>query len=214
MTSRWADKVYPGSDELPPREGSQRFEELQDDFPGADEDRPWTDGKLLKYLYKERLLSANQISKGWDCSIATVLKWLEEHNIEKRTPSEAIQNSHGSLKAATFDTHHKGYERWRSGKDYVAHHRLLAVVKYGLQGIRGKDVHHKNGISWDNRIENIEVVDPDEHQRHHRKVEGVDRIRVAELYEHGDISTRDLGSVVGLSGATVRMIYKEFYGEQ
>jgi len=81
-----------------------------------------------------------------------------------------------------------GYERWRSyesrpstpveGKEdvYVAHHRLLAVVEcYAastptwaiLADLHGKDVHHENGVKWDNRASNIEVVGHGEHARRH-----------------------------------------------
>ncbi|GAA0305616.1 hypothetical protein [Halarchaeum salinum] len=77
-----------------------------------------------------------------------------------------------------------GYERWRSVEwrpessrraredVYVAHHRLLAVVAcYDadqplgevLDDLRGKDVHHRSGVEWDNRPGNLEVLD---HGRH------------------------------------------------
>ena len=77
-----------------------------------------------------------------------------------------------------------GYERWRSTEHrphtpgdrredvYVAHHRLLAVVEcYPLEmplseildDLSEKDVHHANGVKWDNRPGNIEPV---EHARH------------------------------------------------
>jgi len=80
------------------------------------------------------------------------------------------------------------YERWRSyehrpsterdGKEdvYVAHHRLLAVVEcYEIStplwaifaDLDGKDVHHENGVKWDNRSENIEVVGHGEHAAMH-----------------------------------------------
>lgn len=46
-------------------------------------------------------------------------------------------------------------------------HRLLAVALYGVDAVAGKHVHHKNGIPWDNRPENLELVDPVEHARIH-----------------------------------------------
>jgi len=81
-----------------------------------------------------------------------------------------------------------GYERWRSyelrpstatdGKEdvYVAHHRLLAVVEWYpstmpleaiLRDLDGKDVHHRNGIKWDNRPSNLEPIDHSEHAKLH-----------------------------------------------
>ena len=81
-----------------------------------------------------------------------------------------------------------GYERWRSyelrpstatdGKEdvYVAHHRLLAVVECYpstmsleaiLRDLDGKDVHHRNGIKWDNHSSNLEPIDHGEHAKLH-----------------------------------------------
>ncbi|QHS17220.1 HNH endonuclease [haloarchaeon 3A1-DGR] len=83
-----------------------------------------------------------------------------------------------------------GYERWRSyerrpstdvaGKEdvYVAHHRLLAVVECYpssmsleaiLRDLDGKDVHHANGVKWDNRPSNIEPIDHGEHAALHAR---------------------------------------------
>lgn len=77
-----------------------------------------------------------------------------------------------------------GYERWRSTEHrphtptdsredvYLSHHRLLAIVECYpidepiesvLEDLAEKDVHHRNGIKWDNRPGNIEPV---EHARH------------------------------------------------
>ena len=46
-------------------------------------------------------------------------------------------------------------------------HRLLAVSEYGIESVKGKDVHHKNNIPWDNRPENIELMTKEKHGRHH-----------------------------------------------
>lgn len=77
-----------------------------------------------------------------------------------------------------------GYERWRStewrshtsrkSKEdvYVGHHRLLAVavcyddnwtVQEILDDLHGKDVHHESGCPWDNRPDNLTVMDHGSH---------------------------------------------------
>jgi hypothetical protein len=48
-------------------------------------------------------------------------------------------------------------------------HRLLAVAEFGADAVADKVVHHKNGIPWDNRPDNIELLDRAEHSRHHRQ---------------------------------------------
>lgn len=199
-------------DRVPDMHGEKHWSNAQkipDPFPGAYRDSPWTDKDLLEELYVERRLSMNQIRKGWDCSGTTVSKWLDAHGIEKRSASEAAQNMHGNLTQASFYTHPRGYERWRSVDDTVDHHRLLAALKYGVDEIRGMDAHHKNGVRWDNRLENIEIVDPTEHKKKHLKIDGIDRLRVAEMYEHGDISSRDLGSMFDVCGGSVLRIHRE-----
>lgn len=73
-----------------------------------------------------------------------------------------------------FKTHHRdNYEFWehQSMEDmhHVFVHRLLAVASHGLEALQGKEVHHKNGIKWDNRPENIELLSPEQHRKRHHE---------------------------------------------
>jgi hypothetical protein len=43
----------------------------------------------------------------------------------------------------------------------------LAVAEYGYDAVCNKQVHHENGVPWDNRPENLELMRIDEHAKHH-----------------------------------------------
>ena len=187
--------------------------------PRINQDRPWTDAELMEELYHERRMSANQIRKLFDCSMTTVNEWVAKHpNCEKRSRSEAQRNIWGNTNKVPYRTHRRGHEVWRHSHKEEAHtiyvHRLQAVAEYGVDAVAGMHVHHKNGIKWDNRPENLELLTNSEHQQTHRKVSGVDRLRVAELYENGDVSYRKLHSLLdyGVTWNTIMDIHKSFYG--
>lgn len=46
-------------------------------------------------------------------------------------------------------------------------HRLLAVAEFGIDAVKGKDVHHKSGHGLDNRHSNLELRDHSDHSRLH-----------------------------------------------
>lgn len=48
-------------------------------------------------------------------------------------------------------------------KGYVLEHRLAAAEKWGVQAIKGKHVHHKDGNIQNNDIENLEILTISEH---------------------------------------------------
>lgn len=177
-------------------------------------DTPWKDGDLLERLYIDERMSMNDIRKEWDCSLTTVSTWIDKHGIDKRSRSEAAMNMHGFLDHVSYYTRDDAHEIWRHLDHIVLVHRLLAYAEFGLDAMRGKEVHHKNFINWDNRAENLELLTAEEHQKKHLKVRGIDRMRIAEFYEHGDISSRKLADHVhnDICSTTVLGIHKEFYG--
>lgn len=104
-----------------------------------------------------------------------------------------------------FGTHTRGYEYWRSwnpdGEEIMYVHRLVAVAEYGFDAVAGNHVHHKNGIQWDNRPDNIEVKAEKDHLADHvsekGKVTDMEKIRMAQVYKSGDASYATLADHFG-----------------
>jgi hypothetical protein len=93
----------------------------------------------------------------------TVSRWCDRHGIDTR---KANFEKHGC--------HHfnDGYEIFSSSyddeRDVVPIHRLVMVSEVGYTEVVDKDVHHKNGVPWDNRPENLALMDRKEHISYHR----------------------------------------------
>jgi hypothetical protein len=52
-------------------------------------------------------------------------------------------------------------------RDQVYLHRLIAVAEYGIGEVAEKDIHHKSGIPWDNRPDNLIPMTRSEHSKLH-----------------------------------------------
>ncbi|MFC6975794.1 HNH endonuclease signature motif containing protein [Halomicroarcula sp. GCM10025709] len=128
------------------------------------------DSEWLREQYVDRNQSAEQIASAPGCASTTVRTWVDKHGLKRRSRSEALK-SRALFEPARYDTDSEGYSRWRvfrDGQRYeVRVHRLLAVAEVGVDNLNGNHVHHKNGIPWDNRPSNIEVLTPEEHGRRH-----------------------------------------------
>ena len=136
----------------------------------AAHDVPWQDESKLREMYVDRRLQTTQIAGRWGTTQNTIDQWLRRFEIERRDPqTEQLRGMR--RKAAHFRTRKDGYERWsdhsngENAKVYV--HRLLAVAEFGFGETTGGDVHHRNGVPWDNRPDNIELIDKESHGRMH-----------------------------------------------
>lgn len=118
---------------------------------------PHKDPELLRDLYEDH--DAEEIADQCDCSIVTVQSYLRGFGITQ--PSD---------KPAYFQTRSDGYEYWTVDQHTVYVHRLVAVAEYGIEAVAGGHVHHRNGLRWDNRPENLQPLDgAAAHRREHAR---------------------------------------------
>lgn len=121
----------------------------------------------LERLYYEEGLTLQQIGDRVGVSDVTVMRWMDEYDLDRRSSAE-----YKRVDYASFGLNNRGYERWQSstgasGSDHVLVHRLAAVAWYGWDAVVDNDVHHENGVRWDNREDNLRPISPEEHGRIH-----------------------------------------------
>jgi transcriptional regulator with XRE-family HTH domain len=135
------------------------------------QDNPYRDPSVLKTLYVEEGMAMSEVADVCGCSISTISRYLQENGIEARGRGHALRKP-----GLTLEMDNYGYIRWHgtrseSGEreDYgFTVHRLLAIAEYGADAVTpDTDVHHKNGIPWDNRVDNIELKNHAQHAHHH-----------------------------------------------
>lgn len=127
-----------------------------------------TDAEVLRDLYIDEGLSLTEIASRSAVTHQTIRHHLIQNGIERRSRKEGVKQAF-SDKPAYYMQASNGYRTWKdrqSGR-YMSVHRLLAIAEYGFDAVDGNVVHHKNGVRWDNRPENIEVMTPSEHAKHH-----------------------------------------------
>lgn len=139
---------------------------------GRPKSEPYKDPEWLKEQYKAKRKSLTDIANEQGVDKESVRFQMHKHGIESRGQGQTAK-IHAPLMVSQ-----KGYEVWRNvlgeggrgGNEHYAVHRLLAISEYGVDAVKEKVVHHKNGIPWDNRPENIEPLSHSEHmQTHHEQ---------------------------------------------
>lgn len=82
-----------------------------------------------------------------------------------------IREKSSNWKGGRFKNKYGYIMIWDSEKKkYVREHRRIMEEFLGRKLLSDEDVHHKNGIKDDNRIENLEVIKKPEHTSFHEKL--------------------------------------------
>lgn len=126
-------------------------------------EKEYADKDTLYELYHNKGESVSDIAKRFGCDRKTIGRWLNRFDIPRKKENYVTYlytDSHGY---ETVSSSSKSAERARI-------HRLAAVAWYGYDTVVEKDIHHKNGATWDNREDNIMPVTKSEHAKtHHAK---------------------------------------------
>lgn len=138
----------------------------------ATEPEPWHDKEKLERLYWDKQLDMYEIAERFDIGENTVRYWMEKHDIPR-------YRYHREGKKLVY-TQRRGYETVQMDTDNGVRrckiHRLNALA-WGMidmdELFKPKvDIHHKNGIQWDNRESNLEALSRSEHMRIHGEQRG------------------------------------------
>lgn len=140
--------------------------------------QPYRDPEVLRRLYWSEGLDIHQIAERYGVHQKTIWRWFEKYNIDRREASRAGSTQRGTRyqKFTPYGVDHQGYEVWSGstavdGFSTTFVHQLLAVADgadpYKVYGGCAYQIHHKNGVKWDNRPGNVELLTAKEHAAKH-----------------------------------------------
>jgi predicted DNA-binding protein YlxM (UPF0122 family) len=165
----------------------------------------YKDKETLENLYNSDY-DMRDIAEEFDIALGTVQHWMDKFDIERCGGSAGYDYAKYSV--------NKGYPRWSSQREYIFVHRLLAVAEYGFESVCDKQVHHKNGIRWDNRPSNIELMNEHSHMSYHWSGESnpqskLTQTEVAEIknrYKEDDVSQSDLAEEYNVTQTSISRV--------
>jgi transposase len=133
---------------------------------------PHTDEEWLRECYFGRKMSITEMADEAGLkSEVSIMRQMDRYGIDRRPNyvTRVLRDpGAGFVHADAY-----GYEIIRHSVDdqiqYYKHHRLIAMAEHGIEEVKQKHIHHKNNIPWDNRPENLQLVDGNkEHAQYHK----------------------------------------------
>jgi len=156
--------------------------------------RGYHDEETLKRLYYDEGLTQKEIANKYGVTHQTISDWMNKLGINPGIEAGQFEDT-GKANFFTVKTGYEVVAAWNKDKKQMEHvklHRLLACLEFGFDKISDNHVHHRNGVKWDNRPENLKVLPPSEHIRNHaKKRENTHLMSPGESREHALKAERD-----------------------
>lgn len=112
-----------------------------------------------------RGLTLTELALEYQTPEETVRRWLHERGVCMRPRSFWVPGSRPTGKGKYKMV--KQADNPKAHKGMMREHDVVMEAHIG-RGLRlDEQVHHKNGLKWDNRLENLELVDVSDHTRLH-----------------------------------------------
>lgn len=138
----------------------------------------------LRKLYYGQNMDCRQIASLYHVSMPTILNRMKYLGIQRRSASESRKISYKVRKP----TKSENSPNWKGGRHYdkthgyitivlptthplykeignhkLVEHRLVMMEHLGRILLNSEQVHHINGVKTDNRIDNLELISPENH---------------------------------------------------
>lgn len=172
--------------------------------------RDWREEDILRELYHGQRLSLTEVGDELGCTAQTVKNNMDRLGIETRSQSQAQQTRGMSIRL-TENGHEYIHHQYDGEQANVYIHRLAAVAWYGLDEVTDNDVHHCNGVPWDTREDNTDVMSRSDHSSVHvQDAPWRHEDVLRETYEQNNRQKEATAEALGCSHETVRRYVREF----